>query len=350
MPRKRKGDGAEAPAGSRANRPRAGQHAAAHHADQAAPEIVTAALRLVGPHERDEVMRAAPQAGDTAAAAVDVHGEEGGAGSGRRVAAAGDAARPAKRARTAGRGGSHRSHRNDAQPVDAALEAQLDAMEAMQQQAAWHTSSSDDDDASGGDEHAARCAPFVTGAEARKAFRKKRVQSSQAETKKLDELAQVEAAENGRLLPRTLRELAALQAAAETSLQQQAAVAAAASASDMPALHSRRIAMPPLSVGDELMCKEEVLVRTAEYNELAQRTFTTRHGIKRKPQGKTEICCRSTAFSIVVACGSGRKCQHKIQVCVCACCVCLCPECPACVCARARLCVCVCVCVFLGQH
>ena len=44
MPRKPKGDGAKAPAGSRANRPRAGQHAAAHHADQAAPEIVTAAL------------------------------------------------------------------------------------------------------------------------------------------------------------------------------------------------------------------------------------------------------------------------------------------------------------------
>ena len=54
--------------------------------------------------------------------------------------------------------------------------------------------------------------------------------------------------------------------------------------------------MPPLSVVDELMCKEEVLVRTAEYNELAKRTFTTRHGIKRQPQGKTEICCRSTAF------------------------------------------------------
>ena len=84
--------------------------------------------------------------------------------------------------------------------------------------------------------------------------------------------------------------------------------------------------MPPLSVVDELMCKEEVLVRTAEYNELAKRTFTTRHGIKRQPQGQTEICCRSTAFSIVVACGSARTCQHKIQVCVCACCVCLCPS------------------------
>ena len=59
-------------------------------------------------------------------------------------------------------------------------------------------------------------------------FKKKRIQSSQAETKKLDDLAQVEAAENGRLLPRTLRELAALQAAAETFLQEQAAAAAAA--------------------------------------------------------------------------------------------------------------------------
>ena len=68
MPRKRKDDGAEAPAGSRtkrsrakqpaeapagsrANSSRAGQPAAAHHADPAAAEIVTPALRLVAPHE-----------------------------------------------------------------------------------------------------------------------------------------------------------------------------------------------------------------------------------------------------------------------------------------------------------
>ena len=262
-------------AGNRTTRSRAAQPAAAYHADQAAVqpaaasqpaaalhadkppttgaggETVTAALPLVPSHIRDEVMSAAHQEGDTGAAAVDVNDEEGGAVRGRRVAAAralgrrgAAASRPAKRARTGDRGGSHR---NDAQSVDSALEAELDAMEATQL-AAWHTSSSDDDDASGGDEHEARSDRlFVTHAEARMTFKKKRIQSSQAETKKLDDLAQVEAAENGRLLPRTLRELAALQAAAETFLQEQAAAAAAASASGKPVPRSRRIAMPPLT-------------------------------------------------------------------------------------------------------
>ena len=156
------------------------------------PPAIAVALPLHP--SRDDLMSAAHRPGETGVAAYEVEvGDEGGAARGRRGAAAPPPA--PKRARAGAHGGSQRKI---AQEVDHALEAELDAMEQMQQ-AAWHTSSSDGDDTCGGDAHDARSkGPFVPHAEARKTFKKKRIQSSVAETKKL---AQAEAAENGRLLP-----------------------------------------------------------------------------------------------------------------------------------------------------
>jgi hypothetical protein len=118
-----------------------------------------------------------------------------------------------------------------------------------------------------------------------KVFRAEHRKKVTTEMMRLDKEAEEEAAELGLLMPRTLQALKTLRATA----QQEGSVV-----------------VPPLSAGMVLRCKAEVYVKAAEYNELAKRAFSTRHG--NKHTRASDVSC------FVASCGGRGRCDHLIKV------------------------------------